>query len=165
MFQWIRKNIGSLAVLGAVVVIAGMSFRAGSDCCSVAGPPKGQTDTSNQRTGETAMLTSTKPETTVYHADETTFDELVLKSQVPVLVDFYADWCGPCRMIAPLLEELARESSDAKIVKVDVDNAPQLARRYAISSIPSLKVFEDGKVVDEHVGLASKAQLKAMLGI
>jgi thioredoxin 1 len=165
MSQWIRKNFGSLAVLGAVVVIAGMSFGGNSDSCSIAVPAKRQTDTNTQKTGEIAVLTSTKREAKVYHADETNFDELVLKSDVPVLVDFYADWCGPCRMIAPVLEELAQETSDAKIVKVNVDHAPELATRYGISSIPSLKVFGDGKVVDEHLGLANKAQLKAMLGI
>ena len=111
------------------------------------------------------MLTATKQENKLYHADEANFDELVLNSDVPVLVDFYADWCGPCRTLAPVLEELARETSDAKIVKVNVEHSPQLAARYGISSIPSLKVFEDGKIVDEQVGLASKARLKVMLGI
>ena len=67
-------------------------------------------------------------------------------------------------MIAPVLEELAQETTDARIVKVNVDHAPQLAARYGISSIPSLKVFQDGKVVDEHLGLANKARLKVMLG-
>jgi thioredoxin 1 len=111
------------------------------------------------------MLTATKSKGTVHHADDSNFNHLVLNSDVPVLVDFYADWCGPCRMLAPVLEELAKETSGAKIVKVNVDHAPQLARRYGIQSIPSLKVFEEGKVVDEHVGLANKGQLKSMLDI
>jgi thioredoxin 1 len=68
-------------------------------------------------------------------------------------------------MLAPVLEELAKETSDAKIVKVNVDESPRLAARYKIASIPSLKVFEDGEVVDDHVGLASKAKLEKMLGI
>lgn len=110
------------------------------------------------------MSTATKPQGKVHHASEASFAELVLNSDAPVLVDFYADWCGPCRMIAPVLEELARESTNAKIVKVNVDHCPQLAARYGIDSIPSLKVFEDGKVVDEQVGLVNKAQLKRMLG-
>ena len=110
------------------------------------------------------MLTATNQEAKVYHADEANFDELVLNSDVPVLVDFYADWCGPCRMIAPVLEELAQETTEARIVKVNVDHAPQLASRYGISSIPNLKVFDHGKVVDEQAGLASKARLKEMLG-
>ena len=111
------------------------------------------------------MLTATKQDGKVLHADEANFAELVLNSEVPVLVDFYADWCGPCRMVAPVLEELAKEATDAKIVKVNVDHSPQLAARYGISSIPSLKVFEEGEVVDEHVGLANKGRLKKMLGI
>lgn len=110
------------------------------------------------------MLTSTEQKGEVYHANEANFDDLVLNSDVPVLVDFYADWCGPCRMIAPLLEEVARETPDARVVKVNVDHSPQLAASYGISSIPSLKVFENGRVVEEHVGLANKARLKAMLG-
>jgi thioredoxin 1 len=68
-------------------------------------------------------------------------------------------------MLAPVLEELAKETKDAKIVKVNVDGSPRLAARYKINSLPSLKVFEDSEVVDEHVGLASKAKLKKMLGI
>jgi thioredoxin 1 len=110
------------------------------------------------------MLTATNQENKVHHADEANFAELVLNSDVPVLVDFYADWCGPCRMVAPVLEELAQETTDARIVKVNVDHSPQLAARYNITSIPSLKAFVDGKVVDEQVGLAGKARLKAMLG-
>jgi thioredoxin 1 len=111
------------------------------------------------------MLTATKQQGKVHHANEDNFAELVLNSDVPVLVDFYADWCGPCRMVAPVLEELAKETTDAKIVKVNVDHSPQLAARYGVNSIPSLKVFDEGEVVDGQVGLASKARLKAMLGI
>jgi thioredoxin 1 len=111
------------------------------------------------------MLTATKLRGTVHHADDSNFDQLVLNSDVPVLVDFYADWCGPCRMLAPVLEELAKETPKAKIVKVNVDHAGQLARHYGIASIPNLKVFKDGKVVDEHVGLANKAHLKSLLDI
>ena len=100
----------------------------------------------------------------VEYADQANFDQLVLNSDVPVLVDFYADWCGPCRMVAPVLEELARETTDARIVKVDVDQNSQLAARYGISSIPSLLVFKDGQVADQHKGVASKAHLRALLG-
>jgi thioredoxin 1 len=111
------------------------------------------------------MLTATNQKGKVHHANEANFNDLVMNSDVPVLVDFYADWCGPCRMVAPVLEELARETTDAKIVKVNVDHSPQLAARYRINSIPALKVFEQGKVVDEQVGLASKGRMKKMLGI
>jgi thioredoxin 1 len=165
MKQWTRKNIDKLADVGAVIAVATVSFGAVSNTGAIARPPKEQYQTNIQKTGATAMLTATKQENKVHHADEANFAELVLKSEVPVLVDFYADWCGPCRMVAPVLEELARETTDASIVKVNVDHSPQLAARYGINSIPSLKVFEDGEVVDEQVGVASKARLKKMLGI
>jgi len=100
---------------------------------------------------------------TVSYATGETFDQKVLKSDVPVLVDFYADWCGPCKMLAPILEELARENPKAKIVKVDVDRNSQLAGAFRVSSIPTLLVFRNGKVVAQHVGLASKASLKRLL--
>jgi thioredoxin 1 len=165
MNQWIRRNIDKLVVVVAVVVLVGMAFGARLTEFRTAGPLTGQLDTDTQSTGDSAMLTATKPQGKVQHATESNFGELVLNSDVPVLVDFYADWCGPCRMIALVLEELARESTNARIVKVNVDHSPQLAARYGIESIPSLKVFENGEVVDEQVGLVSKAQLKTMLGI
>jgi len=99
----------------------------------------------------------------VHHANEANFDDLVLKSDVPVLVDFYADWCGPCQRLAPILEDLAAETPDARIVKVNVDQNPNLASQYGISAIPSLKVFKNGSVVDQVAGLASKNQLRSML--
>jgi thioredoxin 1 len=99
----------------------------------------------------------------VVHADEKTFRKEVLDAEVPVLVDFYADWCGPCRVLGPVLEELARETPHAKIVKVNVDDSPRLAGQYRVSSIPNLLVFKDGRVVDQQVGLASKQHLKSLL--
>ncbi len=99
----------------------------------------------------------------VIHADGKTFAQVVLDSKVPVLVDFYADWCGPCRRLAPILDELAAETPDAKIVKINVDHSPQLAAQYGVDSIPSLKLFKNGAVADELVGLASKNQLRALL--
>ncbi|NUQ63537.1 MAG: thioredoxin [Pirellulales bacterium] len=99
----------------------------------------------------------------VQHANEDTFSREVLGSNVPVLVDFYADWCGPCQRLAPTLEELARDTPDAKVVKVNVDHSPRLAARYGVDSIPSVKVFKNGEVVAEHVGLASKLQLLDLL--
>ncbi len=100
----------------------------------------------------------------VIHAGDPTFKQEVLQSDVPVLVDFYADWCGPCRALAPVLEEFARENRGVKIVKVNVDESPSLAMRYEINSIPSLLVFDNGEVVAEHVGMANKAYLKQLVG-
>ena len=99
----------------------------------------------------------------VQRANESNFDNLVLKSKVPVLVDFYADWCRPCRSLGPTLEELAGETLDAKIVKVNVDDSPHLAAEFGVDSIPSLKVFKNGVVTKQFVGLACKSQLKSML--
>jgi thioredoxin 1 len=105
----------------------------------------------------------TQAKSQVHHANEATFGNIVLKLNVPVLVDFYADWCGPCKRLAPILDELAAETPDAKIVKINVEDSPSLAAEYGVSSIPSLKVFRNGEVSDELVGLASKSQLRAML--
>ena len=99
----------------------------------------------------------------VYHAGEDSFHQQVLGSDVPVLVDFYADWCGPCKRLGPTLDEVARETPGAKVVKVNIEDSPRLAARYGVSSIPSLKVFKNGQVVAEHVGMASKSQLQTLL--
>ena len=109
------------------------------------------------------MFTRTATKSSVEHVNQNDFSQIVLDADVPVLVDFYADWRGPCRLIGPVLNELASETTSAKIVKVDVDRNPELAARYRISSIPNLLVFKDGKVVRSHVGLADKAQLKALI--
>jgi thioredoxin 1 len=99
----------------------------------------------------------------VQHADETNFASLVLDSTGPVLVDFYADWCGPCRRLAPVLEELAAETPRAAIVKVNVDQCPNLAAEYGIDSIPRIMVFKNGAVTAQQAGLASKSELRALL--
>lgn len=99
----------------------------------------------------------------IEHTDEGDFALKVLRSEVPVLVDFYADWCMPCRMLGPVLEELAREVPSVRIVKVNVDENPELAMRYRVTSIPYLVVFRDGKPVAQHLGLADKATLRALL--
>jgi thioredoxin len=99
----------------------------------------------------------------VLHVDQPQFDQVVLQSDVPVLVDFYADWCGPCRALAPALNELAKEVPGAKVVKVNVDNNQELAMRYRVNSIPALMVFDGGQITAQHAGLASLPQLKSML--
>ena len=99
----------------------------------------------------------------VEHVYVKDFEEKVLRSKVPVLVDFYADWCGPCKALAPVLEEFAQETHDAKIVKINVDKNPELAAQYRIESIPSLLVFRDSRVTGRHSGMANKASLRRLL--
>lgn len=91
-----------------------------------------------------------------------TFDTIIL-GEKPTLVDFYADWCGPCRMVAPTVEEIATERTDINVVKVNVDNSPELAIRYGVSSIPTLIVFKGGEPKAKAVGVKTKAQLIDMI--
>ena len=98
------------------------------------------------------------------HLDEATFDQALRDCNVPVLVDFWATWCAPCRMIAPVLEEIAEEQAEAvRIVKVDVDNNPGLSNRFGIRNIPTLLFFKGGELKDQVVGLTSKADLISRL--
>ena len=95
---------------------------------------------------------------------ETNFSEEVLKSSVPVLVDFWAEWCGPCKMIAPILDEIAQEyDGRLKIGKVNIDDQQSLATQHGIRAIPTLLIFKDGQVADQIVGLRSKRDLKSNL--
>ncbi|MBO5315793.1 MAG: thioredoxin [Clostridia bacterium] len=91
-----------------------------------------------------------------------TFDSIILGEKL-TLVDFYADWCGPCRMVAPTVEEIAAERTDINVVKVNVDNSPELAVRYGVSSIPTLIVFKGGEPKAKAVGVKTKAQLIDMI--
>ncbi|MBT8422246.1 MAG: thioredoxin TrxA [Gammaproteobacteria bacterium] len=98
------------------------------------------------------------------HTSDDSFDADVIKSETPVLVDFWAEWCGPCKAIAPVLDELAGEyDGKVTIVKLDVDANPQSARQFNVRSIPTLILFKDGDIANQHVGATSKQQLKSFL--
>lgn len=99
------------------------------------------------------------------HINESTFEEEVMKSDLPVLLDFYADWCGPCKMMSPVIDQLAGElEGKAKVCKINVDECQNLAGQFKVSSIPTLAVMKEGKVVAMNVGARPKAELLKMLG-
>ena len=91
------------------------------------------------------------------------FASEVLNSNKPVLLDFYADWCGPCRMVGPIVSEIAAERNDVKVGKINVDEQPELAAQFQIMSIPMLAVIKNGKLENQVVGYRSKEQIEAML--
>ncbi len=99
----------------------------------------------------------------VIHITNENFENEVVKSQKPVLLDFFATWCGPCQMIAPTVEEIANEHPEYKICKIDVDEVPMLAQKFGVVSIPTLFVLKYGNITEKAVGLRSKDQLLKML--
>ena len=99
----------------------------------------------------------------VIHISKNNFQNEVLNSEKPVLLDFWAPWCGPCRMVSPIVDEIAAERGDIKVGKVNVDEQPELAGRFGVMSIPTLVVMKDGKIIHQAVGARPKAQILAML--
>jgi thioredoxin 1 len=100
----------------------------------------------------------------IINVTDNSFEEDVLKSSTPVLVDFWAEWCGPCKMFAPRLEEIAKEyHGRLTVAKINIDDNPTIPENYGVSGIPTLILFKNGQVVDQHVGNASKAQLEKLL--
>jgi len=96
--------------------------------------------------------------------NDTNFDEVVLKSDKPVMVDFWAEWCGPCRIIAPFVEEMSHEfEGKAVVVKCDVDNSPGVSTKFGIRNIPTVLFFKEGKIVDKQIGAVAKTNFVAKL--
>jgi thioredoxin 1 len=148
-------------VLGTVVVTA---VGAGLltwllPCSCVHGEPR---NSFAQQKGGTTMSVAEQLRA-LEHVSTAEFPEKVLRSSVPVLVDFYAEWCGPCKALTPILEQFARENPSVKVVKINVDHEAALADHYAIESIPHLIVFRDGRPVAKHSGMANSTTLKKLL--
>ena len=101
----------------------------------------------------------------ILHITQANFDELVLKSEKPVLLDFWAPWCGPCRMVAPIVEEIAAENEAIAVGKINVDDDGALAARFGITSIPTLILMEKGEAVKTLVGFRPKADILKQLGL
>ena len=99
----------------------------------------------------------------VLNINQNNFQEEVINSDKPVLLDFWAAWCGPCRMVSPIIDEIAAERSDIKVGKVNVDEQPDLASQFRVMIIPTLVVMKDGKVVNQAMGAMPKAQILALL--
>lgn len=97
------------------------------------------------------------------HVTKDSFQDEVLNSDIPVLVDFWASWCGPCKMLSPLIEDISNEVDHIKVCKVDVDACPELAMEYKVMSIPFLVLFKNGEIVKKSVGVISKSEILEMI--
>lgn len=99
----------------------------------------------------------------VIKVNEENFEEEVLQSEKPVLVDFFAEWCGPCKMLSPVVDSIAEEMPQIKVCKIDIDDSIELAQQYRVMSVPTLLIFQNGKVIDQSVGVIPRDRLLEML--
>ena len=117
-----------------------------------------------QESGENTLNVNEEVENmNVIKVNDETFEQEVLKSNIPVLVDFYADWCGPCKMLSPTVDEVAQENDDIKVVKVNVDESQNTAIKYQVMSIPTLVVIKNGNEVNRSVGVIDKEEVLNMI--
>ncbi len=159
-----KSVVGIFVLLGMVVLVAaGAGCRQRQSEQAVVPEPQA-TSMEETNTEEDQMTQETQATGQIIAVTEETFESEVLQADVPVLVDFSADWCGPCRMLHPTLENIAEKyAGRAKVVQVDVDQAGSLAASYGVRGIPALFVFKGGQVVDQTVGLQPESNLTAML--
>lgn len=116
-----------------------------------------------QETNTTQIVEEEKMENSVLEVTEENFEKEVLKESKKVLIDFYADWCGPCQVLSPIVEEVAKSNTDVKVVRINIDNAENIAIDYGIMSIPTLVVIEDGEEVKRSVGLISQSEIETLI--
>ena len=162
METWFRRSWRVVAIVSLLTLI-GLIGALVSCGLTTACAPRGESDGRPRTVDGKVKPVGLQARRGVEHATEADFRRRILESDVPVLVDFYADWCGPCKMFAPVLEEVAQETPGVKVVKVNVDRNRKLTAQYGIRSIPSVIVFKDGEVTARHVGFAEKEELQELL--